>query len=121
MRGCHGARREQGEEKGGWQGWEGAEPLGVGRYSWDREASRVDPKPHHVEGEEEGREASGVEENPGEGRQGVGGGVESSPDDSTRHGEVGGVQSSQDNSTPNGRGGGVESWQDDFTQNENEG
>ena len=64
-----------------------------------------------------GREASGVEENPGGGRHGVGRGVESSQDDSTCHGEGGGVKSSQDDSTPNGRGGGVKSWQDDSTPN----
>ena len=69
----------------------------------------MDPEPHGVEWEEGGPEASGVEENPGRGRHGVGGGVELSLDDSTRHGEGGGVKSSQDNSTPNGGGGGVES------------
>ena len=62
-----------------------------------------------------------MEENPGRGRHGVGGGVESSPDDLNRHEEGGGAESSQDNSTPNGGGGGVESWQDDSTPNINRG
>ena len=48
-RGRHGTRREQGEKKGGWWGWEGAQPLGVGGNYGDHEASRVDPKPHRVE------------------------------------------------------------------------
>ena len=75
----------------------------------------MDPKPHRVEREEGGREASIVEENPGRGRHGVGGGIELTPDDSTCHGEGGVVESSQDNLTPNRAGGGVESWQDDST------
>ena len=66
----------------------------------------MDPKPHGVEWEEGGRKASRVEETPGRGRHGVGGGVESSPDDLTRYGEGGGFESSQDDSTPNGGGGG---------------
>ena len=70
-----------------------------------REASGVGPDPHGVEWEEGGREASGVEKNPGRVRQGVEGGVESSPDDSTRHGEGRGVELSRDDSTPNGGGG----------------
>ena len=53
----------------------------------------MDPDPHGVEWEEGGREAYGVEENPGRVRQGVEGGVESSL---TRHGEGGGVELSQD-------------------------
>ena len=96
-------------KKGGRQGWEGAEPLGMGRNSGGREASRVDPNPHGVKGEDGGREASrvdpdphgvkggrggpkasGLEENPGRGRQGVRGGVKSSADDSTSHEEEGG-------------------------------
>ena len=77
--------------------------------------------PHRVEREEGGRKDSGVEENPGRGRHRVGGGVESSPDDSTRQGEDGGVESSQDDSTPNGGGGGVESWQDESTPQTNGG
>ena len=90
-RGRHRARREQGGKKGGRWGWEGAEPLGVGGNSGGRQASGVDPEPYGAEGAEGGREASGVEENYGRGRQEVGGG--------------GGVESSPDNSTPNGRGG----------------
>ena len=62
-----------------------------------------------------------MEENSGRGRQGVGGRVESSPDDSTRHREGGKVESSQADSTPNGGGGGVDSWQDDLTPKENGG
>ena len=84
-------------KKGGRQGWERAEPLGVGGNSGGRKASGVDPKIHGVGGEEGGREASGVEENPRGDRHGVGGGVESSPDDSTRHGEGRGFESSQEN------------------------
>ena len=82
-------------------------------------ASGVDPEPHGVEWEEGGREASRVEENPGRGRHGVGGAVESSLDDLTHHGGGGEVELSQDNSTPNGGGGGVESWQDDSTPHTN--
>ena len=104
-------------EKGDRRGWERAEPLRLGRNFGGCEASAVDPEIHGVGGGEGGREASGVGENPGGRRHGVGGGVESSPHDSTRHGEGGGVKSSQDNSTPNGRGGGVKSWQNDSTQN----
>ena len=47
----------------------------------------------------------------------MGGGVNSSQDDSACHGEGGGVELSQDYSTPNERGGGVESWQDNSTPN----
>ena len=70
----------------------------------------MDPDTHGVEWEEGGREASRVEETPGRGRHGVGGGVESSPDNLNRHGEGGGVELSQDDSTPNRGGGVVESW-----------
>ena len=60
------------------------------RVEWEegvREASGVDPEPHRVEWEEGWSKASRVEENPGRVRHGVGGGgVKSSPDDSTRHG-----------------------------------
>ena len=84
-RGRHGAWHEQGAKKGGRRGWEGAEPLGVGGNLGVCEASKVDPETHGVEGEEGGREASGVEENPGTGRHGVGRGVELSQDDSSCH------------------------------------
>ena len=66
--------------------------------------------PTEWNGRRGGRKTSRVEENPGRGRQGVGGGVELSLDDLTRHREGGGVELSQDDSTPNGGGGGVESW-----------
>ena len=112
-------RREQGGKKGGRRGWEGAELLGVGGNSGGCEASEVDPDPHRVEWEEGGRKASRVEENPGRGCQGVGGGVELSLDDSICHGEGRGVELSQDYSTLNRGGGGVESWQDDSTPKEN--
>ena len=112
-----GQGRSKGQKKGGRRGWERAEPLGVRGNSRGREASGVYPKIHGVGEEEGGREASRVEENPGGGRHGVGGGVELSQDDSTRHGEGGGVNSSQDDSTPNRRGGGVKLWQDNLTQN----
>ena len=65
-RGRHGAKREQGGKKGGRQGWEKAEPLGVGVNLGGRESSGVDPDPHEVEGEEGGREASGVDPDPHE-------------------------------------------------------
>ena len=39
--------------------------MGVGGNSEGCKASGVDPTPHRVEGEERGREVSGVEENPG--------------------------------------------------------
>ena len=69
----------------------------------------MNPKPHGVEGEEGGREDSEVEDNPGRGHQGVGGGgVESYPDNLNCYGEGGGVKSSQDDLTPNGGGVGVE-------------
>ena len=64
------------------------------------EDSRVDPDTHIVGGEEGGREASGVAENPGGGRHGVGGGVESPQDDSTPNRVGEGVESPQDDSTP---------------------
>ena len=102
----HGARKQYGGEKGGRRGWESDDPWGVGGNSGGREASGVDPNPHGVEWEDGGREASGVEKNSGRVCQGVTGGVELSPDDSTRQGEGGGVKSSRDDSTPNEGGGG---------------
>ena len=87
----------------------GSRTLGSGRKLWGPRGLRSGSEPHRVEGEEGGREASGVEENPGRGRQGVGGGVELSPDDSTHHREGRGVESSQDDSTPNKGSGGFES------------
>ena len=98
----------------------GGTTLGSGGNSWGRKASGVYPEPHGVEREEGGREASRVEENPGRGRHGFGG-VESSPDDSTRHREGGGVELSQNDSDPKGGGGGVKSWQDDSTPKPNGG
>ena len=56
--GCHGARREQGEGKGGCRGWKGVETWGVKGNSGGRKASRVDPELHGVEWEEGGRIAS---------------------------------------------------------------
>ena len=50
------------------------------------------PDTHGVVWEEGGHEASGVEEKPGRVCHGVKGGVELSPDDSTRQGEGGGVE-----------------------------
>ena len=80
----------------------------------------MDPEPHGVEREEGSREASGAEETPGGAATELGG-VESSPEDSTRHREGGGIELSRDESTPNGRGWGVESWQDDSTPQTNGG
>ena len=74
-RGRHGARKEQGGNKRGRRGWEGAEPWGVGGNSESRKASVVDPKPHVEEWEEGGREASRVEETPGGASTEWGGGV----------------------------------------------
>ena len=54
---------------------------------------RVDPNTHGVEWEEGSREASGVEENPGRGCHGVGGGIQLSPYNSNRHEEGGTVTS----------------------------
>ena len=48
LRGCHGARQGQGENKGGRREKEGEEPLGVGGNNGGRKASRVDPKSHRV-------------------------------------------------------------------------
>ena len=73
-RGHHGARRDQGDKKGGRRGWEGAEPWGVGGNSGGPEASGVEPDPHGVEREEGDRKASRVEENPREGPPWSGGG-----------------------------------------------
>ena len=80
-----GRGKNKGKKKGGRWGWESAAPWGVGGNYGGCKASRVDPEPHGVEWEEGDCEASGVEENPGRGRHGVGGWVELSPDNSTRH------------------------------------
>ena len=58
------------------------------------------PKPTEWGEGEGGRKASGVAENPGGGRHGVGGGVELPQDDSTTNKVDGGVESPQDDSTP---------------------
>ena len=81
----HGARWEQGAKKGGRRGWERAEPLGVEETLGGVRPPEWKPEKTGLGGEEGGREASRVEENPGGGRQEVGGGVELSPDDSTCH------------------------------------
>ena len=87
------------------EGLEGGRTLGSGGGDFaGREASGVDPETHRVGGEG-GREASGVEENPGGGRHGVGGGV----------------KLVQDDLTPNGMGGGVESFRTTRLQTEWEG
>ena len=78
----------------------------------------MDPETHGVGGEEGGRKASGVEENPGGGRHGVGGGVESFQENLTPNGMGGGVESFQDDSTPKEVGGGVQLSQDDSTPRE---
>ena len=70
-RGRHGAWQQK-AKNGGRRDREEAEPLGVGVNLGGREVSRLDPETHGVGGEEGGREASGVEENPGWGRNGVG-------------------------------------------------
>ena len=77
-------------KKEGRRGWESADPWGVGGNSGGRKVSVVGPDPHGVEWEEGGRKAYGVEKNPVRVRQGVEGGIELFPDDSTRHGEGGG-------------------------------
>ena len=51
MQSCHGAQKENGGKKGGRQGWEIADPWGVGGNSGGRKASGVDPDPHGVEWE----------------------------------------------------------------------
>ena len=102
MRGRHGAWQEQGAKNGGRRDWEGIEPLGVG-------------------GNSGGREVSGVEENPGGGRHGVGGRVESFQDDSTPNGMGRGVESCQDDLTTNRVVGGVELSQYDSILREVEG
>ena len=81
----------------------------------------MDPYPHGVERDKGGCEASGVEEKPGRGRHGVGGGVKFSLDESTHHREGRGVESSQDELTSNGGGGGDKSWHDDSTPKPNGG
>ena len=94
----------------------------MGGNSRGHKASGVDPELHGVEREEGGREASGVEENPGRGCHGEGRGVESSPDDSTHHGEGRGGQVVPGKLDPQWTGGGgVESWQDDLTPHTNRG
>ena len=87
--------------------------MGVRRNFGGREASVVDPEIHGVGGEEGGREASGVEENPGGRHYGEGREVEFLKDDSTSNGRGGGDESFQDDSTPNGKRRGVESSQYD--------
>ena len=66
--------------------------MGVGGNYGGREASGVDLDTNGVGGEEGGHEASGVMENPGVGRHGVDGGVESPQDDSTPNRVGGGVE-----------------------------
>ena len=100
----HGAGKHHGGEKGGRQGGECDNPWGVGGKSGGREASGVGPDPHRAECEEGGCEASRVAKNLGRVRHGVAGGVELSPDDSTRQGEGRGVESSWDDLTPTGGG-----------------
>ena len=74
--GLHGVRQGQQDKNGGRQEFERTEPSRMGGNYGGREASGLDPKTHRVRGKEEGREASGVAENPGGGRHGVGRGVE---------------------------------------------
>ena len=81
--GLHGVRQGQQDKNGGRQECERTEPSRMGGNYGGREASGLDPKTHRVRGKEEGREASGVAENPGGGRHGVGRGVELPHDDST--------------------------------------
>ena len=76
-RGRHGASPGQGGKKGGQQENTGGVTLGVRGDDGVREASRVENESPRVGDEEGGRKASGVAENPGGGRHGVGGGVES--------------------------------------------
>ena len=65
--------------------WEWGETLGSARPpEWTPRSTEWERR--------RGAKASGVEENPGRGRHGVGGEVESSQDDSTLQGEGGGGQ-----------------------------
>ena len=75
-RGRHGVRPGQGKKNGGRRENAGDVTLGVQGNNRGRKASGVDHESHRVGEGEGGREASGVEENPGGGRHGVGGGVE---------------------------------------------